>query len=207
MTLARPTLVLALALALGAPAAAEPVEQRITIPLFGRTLRFRVPAHYTAQPAQLARGQYLVEFLREDQSFADWTTLLTARAFKGFGGIAQSTPDLARAIFAPKACPSGPIFETSPPEQTTEGMELTYIAIGCADTPADAYAQARAHSGEIDLIALYRDSENLFSVQYAVRGPSFVGGKAPLALADARATLNRVFGPVTLAPTTTTTRD
>lgn len=183
------------------PARAAPADQSIALPLFGKTITFRVPPAYTAQPAQLARGQFLLEFLRDGETFATWRTLLTVRGFQGFGGIAKATPDLARAIFEPRACPSGAIFEAAPPEQTAGGMELTYIAIGCADTPANAYAQAQAGSGEIDVIALYRDAENLYSVQYAVRGPSFRGGKPPLSLADARATLARTFGPVAILPT------
>lgn len=178
-------------------ARAEPVEQRVTLPLFGKTVSYRIPAGFTAQKPQFARGQFLVEYLREGESFEDWTTLLTVRGFQGFGGLPRTSVDLARAIFEPKSCPGGPIFETAPPEQAPAGMELTYLAIGCAETPADAYAQAQPGSGEVDLIALYRDGENLYSVQLAVRGPSFKGGTPPLALSDAKARLGKVFGPVT----------
>ncbi|WP_225206846.1 hypothetical protein [Novosphingobium huizhouense] len=196
--------VLVSALAAGAaarPAAAEPVEQRVTLPLFGRTLAYRIPAHYAAQTPQYSERLFLIEYLREGETFADWTTLLTVRGFRGFGGLPRTTQEIARAIYEPRKCPTGPIFEAAPPETTADGIEVTYLAIGCAATPADAYAEAQAGSGEIDVIALYRDAENLYSVQYAVRGDSFRDGKPPLALADARATLARVFGAVTLKPT------
>lgn len=179
------------------PAHADAVAT-VHIPLFGRIISFVMPSGFTPQPAQSNGKQYLLEILPNGQTFANWTRLITVRGLVGFGAQPATSDQIARAIFEPRNCPAGKIYENDGEQSLGGTLRVSYLAIGCGKTPGSAYPGAVDGGGEVDIIAMYRDSTNIYSLNYAVRGPAFGNTQTLLDTKHKAATLKAALGPYSL---------
>lgn len=186
----------ALAVLIGSQAVADTGDRPVVMPLFRRVVDFRAPAGFTPQPLQRNDKEVLVEFLQNGETFDTWTRLITVRGFRGIGGSPMSTRDIATRLFDPKACgASGSLFVG--PEQPVVGtLRRSVVVISCGRASGGTYAGEKAGGGEQDFLYVFRDDLHIYTVQYAMRGPSF--DKPPIDPAKGEAILNGALGEVRL---------
>jgi hypothetical protein len=174
---------------------AKPVA--ITVPLFGRVMRLDMLRNFV--PAYQAQNgtNFIFEFLPDGQNFDSWTQMVTVTAVRGGGAARVADPDLASGIFnTPRGCESGHFYRPLGRRDMGDGVSAIMLSKGCAMTAANAYPGATGRKGEQSLIMHFRDAQNIYSLQYAVRGV-FAGGQPIIPDARVAAELQR-FGAVSL---------
>lgn len=191
-----------LALILAAPwlaaaqSAAAPEPNHIVMPLFKRVLDFHIDATFAPQPLQRNATNVLLEFLAEGESFENWRRLVTVRALRGLGASATSTKDIARQLFDPKPCGTSGRLDVGIEQPVIGTLRRTVVVISCGRSPGTAFPGDKKGYGEQDFIYLFRDETNVYTLNYAVRGPGF--DKPPINPATAEAVLTQQFGEVRL---------
>ena len=93
--------------------AATPTHAKDTVtkvPLFARTLIFKMPAGMTLTNNKRSDTNVLMEFVPKGETLANWTRLVTVQAYRGLGESPRSSADIARQAFYPEACNIGPIY-------------------------------------------------------------------------------------------------
>ena len=171
-----------------------------TVALYGRTLTFTLPADMVRANDKDNGTNRLIEYVPRGETVANWTRLVTIQAYRGLGGGPATTSQIARQAFYPAACTVGPIYQDNGEMALGGGLTRTLILNGCASLPPGAYPEALAGAGEQDFILIFRDSETIYTLNYAVRGKPFTGKAPPIALATAEALINNVFGNIRLEP-------
>ena len=174
---------------------AKPVA--ITVPLFGRVMSFDMMRNFV--PAYQATGpnNFIFEFLPDGQSFDNWTQMVTITAARGLGADRRSDTELAAAaLSSPQGCARGHFYRALAPRALGGGLSQLMVIKGCASTAANAYPGASPAIGEESVILVFRDRENVYSLQYATRA-KFVGGRPPISDAAAPAAV-APFGTVRL---------
>lgn len=171
-----------------------------TVPLYGRTLTFTLPADMVRANGKDNGTNQLIEYVPKGETVANWTRLVTIQAYRGLGTSPQPTAQIARQAFYPAACKVGPIYQDNGEKALGGGLKRTLVLNGCASLPPGAYPEALAGAGEQDFILIFRDSDTIYTLNYAVRGKPFAGKAPPIALATAETLLKDVFGEVALKP-------
>ena len=179
-------------------AAAKGVTE--TVPLYGRTLIFTLPADMQRANDKDNGTNRLVEYTPRGETVANWTRLVTIQAYRGLGTSPQPTAAIARQAFYPAACKVGPIYQDNGEKPLAGGLKRTLVINGCASLPPGAYPKALAGAGEQDFILIFRDKDTIYTLNYAVRGKPFTGKAPPIALASAEALLKDMFGEIRLEP-------
>jgi len=192
--LALPLLALTFADAVAAKGAQE------TVPLYGRTLTFTLPADMQRANDKDNGTNRLIEYTPRGETVANWTRLVTIQAYRGLGTSPQPTAKIARQAFYPAACKVGLIYQDNGEKALGGGLKRTLVINGCASPPPGAYPKALAGAGEQDFILIFRDSDTIYTLNYAVRGKPFAGKAPPVALTGAEALLKDVFGEIALKP-------
>ncbi|MBK6491408.1 MAG: hypothetical protein IPF97_06815 [Sphingomonadales bacterium] len=180
---------------------AKPVA--ITVPLFGRIMKFdMIRGFVPAYKAQNAR-QFIFEFLPDGETFDNWTQMVTVTGAKGPGADTRNDLELAAAILGnPAGCAKSPFYRALGSAKTVDGVSQVMVTKGCAATASGAYPGATSSRGEQSLILHFRDAQNTYSLQFAVRR-SFLNGQPPIADKAAAGTLAQ-FGRVRLCSTSST---
>ncbi len=171
-----------------------------SVPLYGRTLSFTLPADMVRATDKDNGTNRLIEYVPKGETVANWTRLVTIQAYRGLGTSPQPTAQIARQAFYPAACKVGPIYQDNGEKPLAGGLKRTLILNGCASLPPGAYPKALAGAGEQDFILIFRDSETIYTLNYAVRGKPFAGKAPPVPLATAEALLVNIFGDIGLQP-------
>ena len=171
-----------------------------SVPLYGRTLSFTLPADMVRATDKDNGTNRLIEYVPKGETVANWTRLVTIQAYRGLGTSPQPTAQIARQAFYPAACKVGPIYQDNGEKELAGGLKRTLILNGCASLPPGAYPKALAGAGEQDFILIFRDSETIYTLNYAVRGKPFAGKAPPVPLATAEALLGNIFGDIGLQP-------
>ena len=111
--------------------------------------------------------------------------------------------DEAAAILGnPAGCAKSPFYRALGSAKTVDGVSQVMVTKGCAATASGAYPGATSSRGEQSLILHFRDAQNTYSLQFAVRR-SFLNGQPPIADKAAAGTLAQ-FGRVRLCSTSST---
>lgn len=171
-----------------------------TVPLYGRTLSFTLPADMQRANDRDNGTNRLIEYTPRGETVANWTRLVTIQAYRGLGTSPQSTGQIARQAFYPAACEVGLIYQDNGEKALGDGLKRTLVINGCASLPPGAYPKALAGAGEQDFILIFRDSDTIYTLNYAVRGKPFAGKAPPIALADAEKLIKDIFGDIRLEP-------
>lgn len=171
----------------------------VTVPLFGRVMMFdMIRGFVPAYKAQNGR-QFIFEFLPDGQTFDNWTRMVTVTAVRDVGAAPKSDLDLAAAIVgSPAGCASAPFYRALNQRKIGDGTSVVTVSKGCAGTAPNAYPGAARDIGEQSLILHFRDAQNIYSLQYAVRA-RFVAGQPPVPDQAVMAKL-ALFGAVRLCP-------
>ena len=186
------------AILLLAPAAAGGTPTKV--PLYTRTLEFSLPADMAVANDKDNGTNRLIEYVPRGETLANWTRLVTIQAYRGLGTSPQPTAAIARQAFYPAACRTGPLYQDSGERALGGGLRRSLVINGCASLPAGAYPKALPGAGEQDFILIFRDSDTIYTLNYAVRGKPFVGKAPPVPLDGGEALVARIFGAVKLTP-------
>jgi hypothetical protein len=185
---------------LALPHAATAKGTTETVPLYGRTLTFTLPADMQRANDKDNGANRLVEYTPRGETVANWTRLVTIQAYRGLGTLPQPTAQIARQAFYPAACKVGLIYQDNGEKPLAGGLKRTLVINGCASLPPGAYPKALAGAGEQDFILIFRDKDTIYTLNYAVRGMPFAGKAPPIALASAETLLRDIFGEIRLEP-------
>lgn len=153
----------------------------ITVPLFGRIMAFDMIRNFV--PAYQAQGadSFIFEFLPDGQNFDNWTQMVTITAARGLGADRRSDAEIAAAaLSSPRGCAAGHFYRPLGQRALGGGLSQLMVSKGCASTAANAYPGASPGIGEQSIILVFRDRQNVYSLQYATRA-RFVSGKPPIA--------------------------
>lgn len=189
-------LILAVPLLAAAQSAAAPEPNHVVMPLLKRVLDFHIDATFAPQPLQRNATTVLLEFLVEGETFENWRRLVTVRALRGLGASTTSTKDIARQLFDPKPCGTSGRLDVGAEQPVVGPLKRSVVVISCGRSPGTAFAGDKAGQGEQDFIYLFRDDTNVYTLNYAVRGPGF--DRPPIDPANAEAVLTQQFGEVRL---------
>lgn len=190
----------ALALSACGPGAIAAEGKPITVPLYGRTLSFTLPADMGLANNKDNGTNILKEYVPRGETVANWTRLVTVQAYRGLGTDPASTAEIAERAFYPASCHMGPLYDDGGERSVGGGLKRSLIVNGCASLPPGAYPKALAGAGEQNFILVFRDAETIYTLNYAVRGKPFIGKKPPIDIATAEALIKDVFGDVRLEP-------
>ena len=188
----------AFALAACGPAATAAEGTPTSVPLYGRTLSFTLPAGMTLANDKGNGTNVLKEYVPKGETLANWTRLVTIQAYRGLGSDPASTAEIAQRAFYPAACKVGPIYQDNGERSVGDGLQRSLVVNGCASLPPGAYPKALAGAGEQDFILIFRDDETIYTLNYAVRGKPFAGKAPPIDIRTAEAVIKNMFGEVRL---------
>jgi hypothetical protein len=152
--------------------------------VYNRVVKLSLPRPFISAYSAQRPGFYIMEFIPDGQTTDNWDKMITVTGTLGVGAAHLDDTELA-AHFEPKGCP-GKVFRDLGPTAPMSGVTGRMVVIGCG-----AADQIGAERGAI---AVYRDTENSWTVQYAERNH----GKPPFAPEDAVARLN-ALAPLIIA--------
>lgn len=170
----------------------------VNLPLFGNVLAFDLLRGFV--PAYQAQNSvnFILEFIPDGQTFQNWTEMVTVTATRAASDPRLKHAAQAQATFGgSRGCSRGSFYRQLRHEDRQNGQSLLTLTRGCAAVAANAYPGARA-TGEQALILHFRDAQNVYTLQYAVRRP-FSGAQPPIPDADVAGQLAK-FGSVQLCP-------
>lgn len=145
-------------------------EMRAVAPVFAQLVTYPVPGGFFPAYEAEAEGQYIHESIPAGETLQDWTQMMTLTGLQSAGGFPPR--DLALMILQgyEAACPGS--FAASPlgtPEVT--GARGAYAAHLSCGTVA---GQSPPRSEEM-LIVVLAGTEDLYTLQWAERGPAHPG--------------------------------
>jgi hypothetical protein len=187
-----------LVLAIGVVPAAANDPTPTQVRLFTRTLSFMLPSGMILANDRNNGTNVLMEYVPDGETLATWTRLVTIQAYRGLGRSPMSTAAIARQAFFPAACQIGPMYHDGGERLLPNGNKRSVVANGCASLPAGAYPQALKGAGEQDFIYVFRDADNVYTLNYAVRGEPFTAKRPPVPEEIAETILIGQFGKVEL---------
>lgn len=167
------------------------------VPLFNRTLSFGLPAGFETVTRKNNGTNVLIEYVPRGETVANWTRMVTIQAYRGLGRSAYSTSDIARQAFFPAKCKVGPLYSDLGERKERHDLTRAVIVTGCKSLPPGAYPKALAGAAEQDVILLFRDSETIYTLNYAERRPG-LRMKVP---SDAEKAAMQIFGAIALTET------
>lgn len=144
--------------------------------VYSRVVTLKLPRPFVQVTRDERRGFFITEYVPDGETVDNWSRMITVTGTLGMGATRFSDTELA-AQFEPKGCP-GKVFRDLGPAAPLLGVTGRVVVIGCG--PPD---QPGAERG---VIALYRDRQNSWTVQYAERNH----GKPPFSPEQAVARLN-----------------
>lgn len=156
-------------------------SMQITMPLYGRQLRFDLPAGYVPIYEAVTPERFTLEHIPDGETLDNWTSMITIRAFAGGGRLPLETTAMAEQLLRPKSCASEPLYEDLGAADLGPGLETRIVTFGCGDTGVAAYAGAKTGLGEQDFGYVARSADHLYLVLFARRGPAFAADRPPVA--------------------------
>ncbi|MBB5685205.1 hypothetical protein [Sphingobium boeckii] len=176
----------------------------MTLGLYGKVLTFDMLRNFVPVFKAQNERQFLFEFAPDGETSERWSRLVTVTSVKGGGAARLDNAALAARLFRNEAgCAAGFFYKVLETRDLGSGLSMAMISKGCGKVAANAYPGAVGNSGEQNLVLHYRDAQNVYSVQYAIRGKGFAPATPPIPDAAARAQLAK-FGTVRLcAPNAT----
>lgn len=140
--------------------------------VYSRTVSFQLPRPFVPGYQAQGPGSYLAEYVPDGQTVEKWTRMITVSGRLGGGAAQLNDGELAAAFFDNLSCP-GKLYRDL---GSASGHRI--VVIGCAT--------AGAADSERGAIAMFRDAENMWTVQYAERGAMTANFEARAAAEIAR---------------------
>lgn len=153
-----------MAATLALPVAAE--EMTATTQAYGRIVSFPLPAGFAAATEREANGSYILEFLPEGETVDDWSQMITLSAARGVAQEVGTPLEMGLRIGDgfQAACPTT-FWGSDEGVQPVDGAEAAHLlAFSCGD--------AGSGQSETALILVALSGEDVFTLQWAARGPA-----------------------------------
>jgi hypothetical protein len=160
----------------------------IVQPIYNRVLSFKLPRPFVTAYRQQATGGYIVEYLPDGQTLANWTQMITVTSQRGVGAAQVEDEALADYIFNKRSCP-GWVYRDLGAVASSTSARQRMIMLGCDVVQGSDYSKAVPGASERAAIMFLRDGENIWSVQFAERNlpgqskPLFDPATAPALIA------------------------
>lgn len=133
--------------------------------VYNRVVSLKLPRPFIIANRAQTPGFSIMEFVPDGQDVHNWTQMITVTGRLGAGAARIDDVQLA-ALLEPKGCP-GKVFQDLGPTPSLDGVSGRFIVIGCGAADQDGSERAA--------IAVFRDTDNSWTVQYAERNH----GRAP----------------------------
>lgn len=141
-----------------------------------RTVGFDLPRPFVPAYRAQSGGSFIMEYVPDGETVQAWTRMITISGSLGAGAARIDDTTLASALFNRRACTDWRYRDLGATRQPV--LPYRTLVIGCgADGAADS---------ERGAMAFFRDAENSWTVQYAVRGAATRGFEAGAAARIAR---------------------
>ncbi len=130
-----------------------------------RTVGFDLPRPFVPSWRGQTTSSFLFEYVPDGEMPERWTRMITVSGEKG--GWAARIPDkaLASAVFDRGTCPGRVYRDLGPTMQPPLAYRTVVIGCGAEGGPGSERA----------VIAVFRDDQNMWTVQYAERGAATAG--------------------------------
>lgn len=163
-----------------------------TAPVFGRVVSFwlfdRFEPVYEAQNDR----QFILEFVPQGETVDNWTRMITLSAYRGVGSSPLTTAQMQAQFFnTTNGCNRGSFSTVIASGKLADGADYNLSSNGCGATAGTGYQGAVSGRGEQFLALIVRDSENVYTLQYAERGTPFAAGAQPIADGSVSAAMAR----------------
>ncbi len=145
--------------------------------VYNRVLSFKLPRPFVTAYRQQVPGGYIVEYLPDGQTLANWTQMITLTSQPGVGAAQVEDAALGNYIFNKRSCP-GWIYRDLGAVASPSSARQRLIVLGCDEVQGSDYSKAVPGASERAAIVFIRDGENIWSVQFAER--NLPGQKRPL---------------------------
>ncbi len=136
--------------------------------VYNRAISIDLPRKFVTAYRQRSPAGYIVEYLPDGETLANWTQMITITSNPGVGAAKAEDAAIAAYAFGRNNCP-GKLFRDLGPLKSTTSARARAVVIGCGAVGGGDYAGAVAGAGERAAIAFLRDDENIWTVQYAER--------------------------------------
>lgn len=136
--------------------------------IYNRVISIDLPRKFVTAYRQRSPAGYIVEYLPDGQTLANWTQMITITSNPGVGAAKAEDEAIAAYIFNRSNCP-GKLFRDLGPLKSATSARTRAVVIGCGAVGGDDDAAAVAGASERAAIAFLRDEENIWTVQFAER--------------------------------------
>lgn len=161
----------------------------MSVPVFGRTVRFGLPEGWRlALQKSATPDSYVVEFIPRAESLERWSQMVTLLGFRGAAARGRFTvEEFARSIATgiARRCGDQTVFAPLGPTRVDD-FDAFEAIIGCARLGRPQQG-AGAGQGEIAYYLIVADDEDVYVLQHAQRGDAFDKVAPPISPADAAA--------------------
>lgn len=170
----------------------------VTFPLYERVLAFDMLRGFVPVYENVNGDFYITEFVPDGQSIESWTQMVTVTAQRnGAGSQLDHVTQASQTFDTLNGCNTGLVFKQLGQRQVHPDVSAVIISRSCKEVSGNAYVGAKA-TGEQNLILHFSDGRDVYTLQFAVRGP-FDRGKRPISDAQAIPQLAK-FGTIKLCP-------
>ncbi|MEI6418517.1 MAG: hypothetical protein WCO82_05570 [Sphingomonadales bacterium] len=139
--------------------------------VYSRVIQVDLPRPFVAAFKQVEPGFFIMEYVPDGETLANWTQMITITGNFGVGSANVDDAALASFMFGRAECP-GKLFRDAGELAPSVGARQRMLAIGCGGPAAGSTAGERA------AIAFLRDADHVWTVQFAQRVGT--GGKGKL---------------------------
>ena len=136
--------------------------------VYSRTISIDLPRKFVTAYRQRSPAGYIVEYLPDGQTLANWTQMITITSNPGVGAAKAEDAAIAAYVFSRNNCP-GKLFRDLGAMESTTSARARAVVIGCGTVGGGDYAGAVTGADERAAIAFLRDDENIWTVQFAER--------------------------------------
>lgn len=140
----------------------------IVQPVFGRVISFKLPRGFVTAWRQQAVGQYITEYIPDGETLDNWTRMITVTGRIGAGAARVEDEALADVLFNRGGC-EGWLYRDFGAAANPGSARRRNLSVGCGVIPKARYDKAVTGAAERSAIALFRDDETIWTVQYAER--------------------------------------
>ena len=172
------------------PDAKDQKSAKTAMSLYGSAVQFAVPRGFIPILINRSPTMFMAEYVPDGESGSSWTQMLTVTALNGGAAVPLTLQQLAamQSDFS-KVCRDALSLDLGSRPKLGDA-EAHVVAAGCPSLET-----AGAVRGEQAFIVVLRDTRNIYSVQFARRGPAWPAGKPPVDPGKADAELAKV-GPI-----------
>lgn len=147
-------------------ASSKQAKATIRQQVYDRIISIDLPRPFVAAYKQAVPGAFIMEYVPDGETLANWTQMITISSQQGLGEAKVEDADLARFMFNRGTC-AGRLYQDVGPVPSGTSVRQRVVVIGCG----------QGAGGERAAIAFLRDEQHVWTVQFAQRIPADGKGK------------------------------